>query len=206
MTYHSNAIEGSRMTVRETQRALEGKMVRGRELFEVMEAVNHKNALEYLMNTIHSKFKIDEAFIMKLHEIVMYNFSHKLPGRYRTGAVNLTNTDKRLPSFQEVPLKMKTLVRSVNRTGKDPLAKIAVDHHEFEIIHPFFDGNGRVGRLLLLAQLMIQGYAPALITVENRHSYYMALSKADLGDHRNIVQMVAASVLKGYEILLESAQ
>jgi Fic family protein len=168
-----------------------------------MEAVNHKNALEFLMEKIRPGFKIDEAFILRLHEIILYNFNNKLPGRYRTGSVNLTNTDRKLVSFQEVPFKMKKLLREANRYGKDPLGKIAIDHHEFEIIHPFFDGNGRVGRLLMLAQFLTQGFAPALITLEDRYSYYMALGRADLGDYRNMVQMTAMGVLKGYELLSE---
>ena len=201
MTYHSNAIEGSRMTIKETQKAFAGEPVKGKGFFEVLEAVNHKNALEFLLRTVYPKFKITESYILKLHEILMYNFNNKLPGRYRTGAVNLTNAEKSLPSFQDVPLKMRKLLRSINQYGKDPLGKIALDHYEFEAIHPFFDGNGRTGRLLMLTQLLSQNFAPALITIDDRYKYYTALGKGDFGDFKNIVQMVSEAVLKGYEML-----
>ena len=86
------------------------KKLAGREFFEVLEAVNHKNALEFILNSVHSHFRIDKHYILKLHEIVMYNFSNKLPGKYRTGHVNLTNTEKPLPSAQDVPLKMGAFI------------------------------------------------------------------------------------------------
>lgn len=206
MTYNSNAIEGSRMTVKETEKAFAGEKVPGKEFFEVLEAVNHKNALEFLLENIHPNFKIDEKYILKLHEIVMYNFSNKLPGKYRTGFVNLTNTEKSLPSAQEVPLKMGKLIKNINHYDKEAIEKIARDHYEFEAIHPFFDGNGRVGRLIMLSQLLSQGFASAIIKIEDRYKYYLALGKGDLGDYRNIVQMICNSILQGYELLLSREQ
>lgn len=201
MTYNSNAIEGSRMTKKETEKAFAGEKVKGKELFEVLEALNHKNALRYILDNLRLGFKIDEKYILRLHEIIMYNFNDKLPGKYRTGFVNLTNTEVPLPSAQEVPLRMGKLIKEINRYGKDPIGKISRDHYEFEAIHPFFDGNGRVGRLIMISQLLGQGYPPAIIQVEDRYKYYMALGKADSGDFRNIVQMVCDSIIKGYELL-----
>ncbi len=203
MTYHSNAIEGSRMTIHETELAFLGKKVRGKELFEILEAVNHKNALDFLLENIKPDFKIDQAYILKLHSVVMYNFNNKLPGKYRTGHVNLTNTEKELPSAQEVPLRMGKWMKRINTYGKDPLHKIAVDHYEFEAIHPFFDGNGRVGRLITVAQLLSQGFAPAIIRLDDRYKYYMALGRADYGDYKNIVQMVCDSIIEGYRLFTD---
>ena len=200
MTYHSNAIEGSRMTKKETEMAFEGKKVKGKEMFEILEAVNQKNAFQFLMENIRPNFKIDEKYILKLHEIVMYNFNNKLPGKYRTGSVNLTNTEMPLPSWQEVPLRMGKLIKEINQYGNEPVGKIARDHYEFEAIHPFFDGNGRVGRLIMITQLLSKGFPPAIIRIEDRYKYYMALSKADTGDFRNIVQMICDSIIKGYEL------
>jgi len=206
MTYNSNAIEGSRMTKKETQNAFEGKKVRGKEIFEILEAVNHKNALQFLMENSRPNFKIDEKYILKLHEIVMYNFNDKLPGKYRTGFVNLTNTEMPLPSAQEVPLRMGKLIKEINRYGNDPIGKIARDHYEFEVTHPFFDGNGRVGRLIMITQLLSKGFPPAIVQIEDRYKYYMALGKVDTGDFRSIVQMVCDSIIKGYEILIDKAK
>jgi len=201
MTYNSNAIEGSRMTLRETEMTIAGERVKGKKLFELLEVVNHKNAMDLMFKTIHPDFKIDEKYILKLHEIVMYNFNNSLPGEYRTGYVNLTNADVKLPSAQDVPLKMGQLVKKINCYTDDPMGKIARDHYNFEIIHPFFDGNGRVGRLIMVTQLLSQGFAPAVITIEDRYKYYMALEQCSFGDSNNIIQMVCESVLTGYQLM-----
>ena len=201
MTYNSNAIEGSRMTVKETKKAFKGEPIRGKRFFEVLEAVNHKNALMHLMDNIKPGFSINEEFILKLHSIVMYDFNNKLPGKYRTGYVNVTNTELKLPSAQMVPVKMKALLKGINNYGKSPIKKIASDHYEFEAIHPFFDGNGRVGRLIMVAQLLSIGYPPAIVKIEDQEAYYLALSKGDLSNYKPMVQMVCDAILKGYGLL-----
>jgi Fic family protein len=202
MTYHSNAIEGSRLTMKETQEAIAGEKVKGKEVFEILEAINHKNAMKYMFEVVKPGFKIDLAYILELHKTIMYNFNDKLPGRFRTGHVILTNTEKKLPSAQEVPIRVDNLVKNINNYGDDFIGKIARDHYEFEEIHPFFDGNGRTGRLIMATQLLSHDFAPAVIRIEDRYSYYMALGKADYGDYANIVQMVCDSIMVGYKLLL----
>jgi Fic family protein len=201
MTYHSDAIEGSRLTLKETELAMAGQKVKGKEIFEMLEAINHKNAMNYMFEVIKPGFKINLDYILKLHTIIIYNFNDKLPGKFRTGYVNLTNTEKKLPSAQEVPLRMDNLIKNINHYGKDPIGKITKDHYQFEEIHPFFDGNGRVGRLIMATQLLSQGFAPAVVRIEDRYNYYMALGKADYGNYDNIVQMVCDSIMAGYKLL-----
>jgi Fic family protein len=201
MTYHSNAIEGSGMTIQETEKAVDGQGVGGKEFYEILEAVNHKNALSFVLDHVKPRFQITEPFLLKIHEMVMYNFASKLPGRYRTGYVNLTNTDKVLPNAAQVPAKMRELLKNINTYRPDVPTKAAMDHYAFEAIHPFFDGNGRTGRLLLTAQLLAQGYPPALIQVDDRHSYYLALGRGDYGDTAPMVQVMCDAILKGYNLV-----
>jgi Fic family protein len=186
--YHSNAIAGSRLTRKDTENALKGGKVRGKKLFEVLEAVNLKNALEYMIETVKPGFKISEDYILKLHSLVMYNFHDKHPGRYRNGVVNVT-------------LKMKHFIAKVNSYGKDVIGKAANDHYEFKKIHPFFDGNSRVGRIILMTQLLSKGYPPAIIQSEDIYRYHMALGKGDMGEFREIIQIICNSIIGGYTLL-----
>jgi Fic family protein len=204
ITYNSNAIEGSRMTLKETQAAIKGETVKGKSINEQLEAINHNNALQFMLEVIKPAFKITEEYILKLHSIVMYNFNDKLPGRYRTGFVNLTNTEKILPNAQKVPIKMKSLMGIINIYKMDVIKKVASVHCDFESIHPFFDGNGRVGRIVMITQLLSKGLAPALIRIEDRQKYYMALGRGDMGDFQSLIQLVCEAVLKGYKLLEEN--
>ncbi len=186
--YHSNAIAGSRMSRKDIACAFRGEKTRGRELFEVLEAVNLRNALEYMLEEIKPGFKITEAYILKLHSLVMYNFHDKHPGRYRNGVVNVT-------------LKMKHFIAKINTYGKDVIGTAANDHYEFKSIHPFYDGNSRVGRIILITQLLSKGYPPAIIQFDDIYRYHMALGKGDMGEFREIIQIICNSIIEGYNLL-----
>ncbi|MEA3492954.1 MAG: Fic family protein [Candidatus Margulisiibacteriota bacterium] len=96
---------------------------------------------------------------------------------------------------------MRKLIRGINNYSGNIIEKVGCDHYEFEAIHPFFDGSGRVGRILMLTQLLSRGFPPAIIEVVDRYKYYLALSKGDLGDFKNLKQMVCDGILKGYNLL-----
>jgi Fic family protein len=152
------------------------------------------------MDNIRPNFQITKEFILKLHKIVLYNFNDKLPGKYRTGHVNLINTEVKLPSAQEVPLRMGIFLNEINRYGEDIIDKISRDHYEFETIHPFFDGNERVGRLVMITQLLASGFVPAIIRLDDRNKYYLAMGKADNGNLQNLIQVICDSIIEGYNL------
>ncbi len=205
-TFHSNAIEGNRMTLKETEMVIDGKVVKGKELFEMMEAVNHKNAAEFVLSEVNPGFKITEEYLLKLHGIVMYNFGSKLPGHYRTGFVHLTNTDIKVPNAQQVPLEMSALLKKINHYGENPIEHVARMHHRFETIHPFFDGNGRVGRLLVNTQLLALGFAPAIVRIEDQYNYYLGLELGHKESFRQLTQLLCESIIEGYVMVDPSIQ
>lgn len=205
MTYNSNAIEGNRMTERETELIFHDQKIKGK-VSDILEVVNHRDALIFILDQVTPNFKITEEFILALHEKIMHGFHDKLPGHYRTGYVNLTNTDIVVPNAQQVPIEMKKLIKTINHYEMDVIGRVALSHHKFEIIHPFFDGNGRVGRLLMLAQLLSQGLPPAIINYADRYNYYWALDKAYENEMEVIIQFVSQSILNGYSLFKTDPQ
>lgn len=205
MIYHSNAIEGNPMTVKDTRAVIHGQVVRGpnKDVAAHMEVVNHRNAIQHLLKTVERGFRITEQFILKLNALVISGFVDQKPGEYRDGYVNLTNTDVITPSAQEVPKRMKELVAGMSRPHANPIAKAALDHYHFEVIHPFFDGNGRTGRLILMAQLLSRGLPPSIIRLEDRYKYYTGLERCNLRENLPLINTVAEGVWTGYRLLAE---
>lgn len=200
MTYNSNAIEGNRMTERETELVFQDQKIKGK-VSDIIEIVNHRAAMVYMIDSIHGGFKITEDYILNLHEKIMHGFDSKLPGRYRTGYVNLTNTDVVVPNAQQVPLQMKKLLKNMNDYEMDVIGRVALSHHTFEVIHPFFDGNGRVGRLLMISQLLANGLPPAIVRYADRYNYYWALDQANVKEMQHIIQFVCNCILAGFNLL-----
>ncbi|MHA1383107.1 MAG: Fic family protein [Candidatus Helarchaeota archaeon] len=181
--YNSNALEGNTLTESETILILEkGITVGGKTLKEHLEAINHKKAIKYLYNIISKKEKITEEMILKIHTLLMTDI---LPedqvGTYRTRSVVIKGALIQPPVAQDVPLEMENLITLIStefekRQTFDFCAEI---HSKFERIHPFSDGNGRVGRLLLNLMLIQLGFLPIVIKKVDRISYLDTLSKAD---------------------------
>lgn len=179
-TYHSNAIEGNTLTLKETKVALEGITVGGKTLREHFEAVNHRDAILLVEDLVQAQQPLDEWTIKSLHQLVLKNIDAGNAGRYRDQNVMISGADHRPPDALLVPEQMQAFIRWYQQEAKNlhPVERAARVHGEFVKIHPFIDGNGRTARLLMNLELMKAGFPASIIQVEQRLAYYEALDQA----------------------------
>ncbi|MBQ9684658.1 Fic family protein [Candidatus Saccharibacteria bacterium] len=178
MVYNSNAIENSTLTLEDTEDILIRNQIRtDHEIREIYEAKNLASAIEYLMDNPEKEISIE--LILKLHKNLLTNIRDEIAGRFRSGKewVRVGTHIGANPEF--VNGFMHDLVRDYNSdNGKYFLEKIAYFHAEFENIHPFGDGNGRIGRLLTNEQLDMLGLPPIIIPNKSKFDeYYPALDE-----------------------------
>lgn len=178
MVYNSNAIENSTLTLEDTEDILIRNQIRtDHEIREIYEAKNLASAIEYLMDNPEKEISVE--LILKLHKTLLTNIRDEIAGRFRSGKewVRVGTHIGANPEF--VNGFMYELVEKYNSdTDEYFLDKIAYFHAEFENIHPFGDGNGRIGRLLTNEQLDMLGLPP--ITIPNKSKfdeYYPALDE-----------------------------
>lgn len=209
-TYNSNAIEGSTLTLRETQLILEqGITIGGKNLREHFEVINHKGAIDFVQQLADAQRKtpITAHVIRQLHQLVLTQIDDDHAGQYRQVAVRIAGATHIPPEPWDVPATMDTLigwVRSAAAKKMHPIERAAITHHRFVAIHPFVDGNGRTGRLLLNLLLMQDGYPPAIIERVNRQQYYAVLKDADQGHDQRLVNFVARACEKSLRLYVEA--
>ncbi len=202
-TYDTNAIEGSRVEAKEVVDILEKqKWPKERTKEDISETYGVAEAVDYLRKT---KGHISLELIKELHSIVFKN-SKTFAGNFRQRGVEVVVQDaygtivhRGAPSAQVEKL-LKELVSWYNKNKKKypPLVLAAVVHNQFENVHPFQDGNGRVGRLLLNNILLKHGLPPVNIELRNRAEYYAALQADEKrGDIRPMLELI----LKEYRAL-----
>lgn len=208
MTYNSNAIEGNTLTLKETYWVIQqGVTVKGKTLKEHLEAKNHKEALDFLYEIIDHKNKstISEYLIKSLHSLVIQDINKQMAGQYRKMDVFITGADHTPPKAIDVPHKMAELMnwakKNINKMNVVEFSSIF--HHKFVHIHPFEDGNGRTGRLLMNVFLMQYGFPIAIIQKNDRQKYYRALAMADFENYKGLVNFVAQTVLRSINIYLD---
>jgi Fic family protein len=178
MVYNSNAIENSTLTLEDTEDILIRNQIRtDHEIREIYEAKNLASAIEYLMDNPEKEISVE--LILKLHKTLLTNIRDEIAGRFRSGKewVRVGTHIGANPEF--VNGFMYDLVRDYNsNNGEYFLEKIAHFHAEFENIHPFGDGNGRIGRLLTNEQLDMLGLPPIIIPNKSKFDeYYPALDE-----------------------------
>ena len=208
MTYNSNAIEGNRLSLKETFLVLEkGMTIGGKSVKEHLEAVNHKEAISFLEKLANKKTKIKEADILQLHSIIMSKIDPQNAGFYRQVQVYISQSRHRPPSFKEVPKLMKRVLSELNskEEGRKAVESAAKLHHLFVWIHPFADGNGRVARLLTNLRLMRATFPPIVLQKKIRMTYYRALETGDNGDLRPLASLIARDVGRALDLYLEAA-
>ncbi len=172
-TYNSNAIEGNTLTLDETALVLkEGITIGEKPLKDHLEAIGHRDAFYYVEELVKDKIPISESVIRNIHALVLMN-NRENRGIYRKVPVRV-GSEYLPPQPWEVPIKMEQLVKEYNSdwTNLHIIEKNALFHLSFESIHPFIDGNGRTGRLLLNLELMKNGYPVINIKFADRRRYY----------------------------------
>jgi len=203
-TYHSNAIEGNTLTLRETKVVLEGITVGGKTLREHFEATNHLDAILYLEAIVAKNESLSESHIRNIRALLLKSIDTSGAGSYRHENVVISGASTTPPDFMHLPAETSAMIgwhdQAVNL---HPVARAAELHTRFVKIHPFVDGNGRTGRLLLNFDLMKAGYPPAVIRTEDRFAYYDALDEACVsGDYTAITKLVADSVQRSLDVYL----
>lgn len=208
MTYNSNAIEGNRLSLKETYLVLnKGMTINGKSFQEHLEATNHKDALNFIGKII-KKDKITEMDILELHAILLDKIYPMDAGFYRHEQVYISESEHVPPSWKEVPDLMKEVVKELNSKEEGILAvESAVKvHYNFVKIHPFIDGNGRMARLLCNLRLMRAGFPPVILERSIRKTYYDALERADAGDLKPLAQIIVRDVEKMLDLYISSTQ
>ena len=175
-TYNSNAIEGSTLTLRETALVLvDGMTIAGKPLKHHFEAVGHKEAFEYMIALTERNEPLTERAIKDIHSLVLMDDPMNT-GVYRRLSVMIRGAAHMPPQPYLIAPQMEALVaeyaEEINAPKRHPIEIIAEFHLKFEGIHPFIDGNGRTGRLLINLALIKNGYLPVDIKFTDRDKYY----------------------------------
>ena len=192
-TYHSNAIEGNTLTLKETKVVLEGITIGGKSMREHFEAINHREAIDYVETLVSGKEALSEWHIKNMHQLVLKNIDDRNAGRYRQQNVVIAGAGHTPTDFLHLSQAMGELMaRYQNANDLHPLTRASRLHVDFVGIHPFVDGNGRTARLLMNCELLRCGYLPVIMRVEQRLTYYDTLDTAHTThNYAPFVQLVA---------------
>ena len=199
-TYNSNAIEGNTLTLQETALVLEGVTIDRKPLKEHLEAVGHRDAFLYIQQLVTDKVLLSESIIKQIHTLVLMDKPEDR-GTYRRVAVRIMGASHEPPDPVLVPEKMESLMKDFTNKKMHPIESAAMFHLMFEGIHPFIDGNGRTGRLVMNFTLMQNGYPPIDVKFSDRKRYYDCFTSYYRdGDSSPMVLMVAEYVAERIEL------
>jgi Fic family protein len=209
--HSSNVLEGSTLTLGETEAVIRGMTIWGKTIREIQEARNHPGAVEYIVGLARGRSPVTEETVREVHRLLLEGILEG-PGEYRTGMIAVPGASFTPPRSAEVPRLVRELVDWLegNPWEYTPVELAARFMHRFLVTHPFHDGNGRTARILMNLVLLRNGY-PTLtnISYRDRRRYLEALGEADLGNPGPLVNFVAMSVeeaLTKYLVAIEELE
>jgi Fic family protein len=205
-TYNSNAIEGNTLTLKETKVVLEGITIGGKPMREHFEAINHKEAIEYVEAVIAGDEPLTEHLVKSIHQLILKNIDNTNAGVYRRENVVISGADHVPPNHVLISEHMTALLGWYETFSGHPVERAARLHVDFVKIHPFVDGNGRTARLLMNFDLMKTGYQPVIIQAADRLAYYEALDKAHTtGSYEDFLELLVKAEEKSLKHILAIA-
>lgn len=174
-TYNSNAIEGNTLTLKETAMVLAGITIDQKPLKDHLEAVGHRDAFMYIEEIAKQRYPLSESVIKNIHSLVLMNQPED-KGVYRRIPVRIVGayTQPVQPYLIEPQMFELLKTNDERKESMNPIERIARFHLTFEGIHPFIDGNGRTGRLIMNLDLICCGYPPINVKFSDRKKYYDA--------------------------------
>ena len=196
-TYESNAIEGSSLTLKDVGIVMfENRSMEGKDLREIWETKNSRESMEKILE---DKFKINEKNIIKMHKILMKNIDKRTG--YKQFPNEILGSSVKLTSPEKVKKEMRELIDWYGKNPEKlhPLQMISLFHGKFEKIHPFSDGNGRVGRFIVTAMLTNENYPPLIIRKTQRESYIKALDDFHRGYTDNLERIFLSKYKKTFK-------
>ncbi|HNX68415.1 MAG TPA: Fic family protein [Candidatus Omnitrophota bacterium] len=176
-TYNSTSIEGTTLTQKETGLViLEKGIIPDKPLLEHLEVVNHAAVLRNVFRQGHRE-PLTESLIRTMHGNLLQGIRDDA-GSYSKYPRVIRGLDIELTHPKDIPEELRRLLSAWNRPARKTAREIALFHAEFELIHPFGDGNGRLGRLLMALQCLERGYPPVIIENARKAEYYEVLEYA----------------------------
>lgn len=205
LTYHTNNIEGSTMTLSDVEGVImDNKVLANRTAIEQTEARNHQATLHWLIDQLMlcgKDFRITEELVYDINLRLMHGIISNA-GIYRNHGVRILGSRTAVTNWPKIPERMATLVKNLDEYSDDIVGTIAKTHSELEKIHPFSDGNGRTGRLIMLAQALMYGVVPPIVVKERKNAYYKYLELAQTKEQFEPLEMfVAESMLHSHSLL-----
>lgn len=206
-TYNSNALEGNSLTLRETALVLEGITIGEKPLKDHLEAIGHKDAFEYVMELADKDSELTEKVVKEIHSFVLMH-DRQNAGTYRKVPVRITGAAHTPPQPYLIIPQMESLMADYSdrkKAGKHVIEIAAEFHLRFEGIHPFIDGNGRTGRLILNLELIKAGLLPINVKYSDRRKYYDCFDKYHGKEHtaESMIELIAEYETEEIEKRLE---